>query len=185
VLTANRFGVQEAISTDNEFEYGSDILGELRTLLSVQRGQAYAAAQAGGTGAPRPYGVRDALRAATIGGARAAGLAGRIGVLAPGAKADLAVISLARLRPIASHLGAVAGFAESQDVTAVVVDGVPRKWAGEVLGVDREALAERAEESRDRLLEQAGVDVGSLRFAGALVLPGSGSDSGSDSGSGS
>jgi len=170
VLSANRFGVQEAVSTDNEFEYGSDILGELRTLLGVQRGQAYAAAQAGVAGAPRPYGVRDALRAATVGGARAAGLAGKIGVLAPGAKADLAVFSLDRLRPIASHLGAVAAYAESRDVTAVVVDGVPRKWAGEVLGVDRADLVRQAEASRDRLLKHAGVEAESLRFAGSLEL---------------
>ncbi|GLY93942.1 amidohydrolase family protein [Actinoplanes sp. NBRC 103695] len=172
VLTANRFGVQEAVSTDNEFEYGSDILGELRTLLGAQRGQAYAAARAGDADAPRPYGVRDALRAATVGGALAAGLAGQIGVLAPGAKADLTVFSLNRLRPIASHLGAVVSYAESQDVAAVVVDGVPRKWAGEVLGVDRQDLARRAEASRDRLLRQIGVDVDSLRFAGSLELPG-------------
>jgi 5-methylthioadenosine/S-adenosylhomocysteine deaminase len=171
VLSANRFGVQEAISTDNEFEYGSDILGELRTLLGTQRGQAYAAARAGAADAPRPYGVRDALRAATVGGARAAGLPDQIGVLRPGARADLAVFSLDRLRPIASHLGAVAAFAESQDVTAVVVDGVPRKWAGAVLGVDRQELARQAEASRDGLLKQAGVDVDSLRFAGSLELP--------------
>jgi 5-methylthioadenosine/S-adenosylhomocysteine deaminase len=162
--------VPEAISTDNEFEYGSDIFGEMRTLLSVQRGQAFAEAQAGVADAPRPYGVRDALRAATVGGARAAGLSGRIGVLAPGAKADLAVISLARLRPIASHLGAVVSYAETQDVTAVLVDGVPRKWAGRLLGVDRDDLATRAEASRDRLLRQAGIDVETLRFAGSLKL---------------
>jgi 5-methylthioadenosine/S-adenosylhomocysteine deaminase len=93
------------------------------------------------------------------------------GVLRPGAKADLTVFSLNRLRPIASHLGAVVSYAESQDVTAVVVDGVPRKWAGEVLGVDREELARQAEASRDRLLKQIGVDVDSLRFAGSLELP--------------
>jgi 5-methylthioadenosine/S-adenosylhomocysteine deaminase len=171
VLAANRFGVQEAISTDNEFEYGSDILGELRTLMGAQRGHVYAALQAGATDVPRPYGVRDALRAATVGGARAAGLSGQIGVLTPGAKADLTVFSLDRLRPVASHLGAVAAYAESQDVTAVVVDGVPRKWAGEVLGVDRQELARQAETSRDRLLRQAGVDVESLRFAGSLEVP--------------
>ncbi|MFG1604843.1 amidohydrolase family protein [Actinoplanes sp. NPDC049265] len=172
ILAANRFGVQEAISTDNEFEYGSDIFGELRTLLGVQRGQAYAALQAGATDAPRPYGVRDALRAATVGGARAAGLSGRIGVITPGAQADLTIFALDRLRPIASHLGAVAAYAESRDVTAVVVDGVPRKWAGEVLGVDRAELVRQAEASRDRVLKEAGVDVDSLRFAGSLELPG-------------
>jgi hypothetical protein len=78
---------------------------------------------------------------------------GQIGVLTPGAQADLTVFSLDRLRPIASHLGAVVSHAESQDVTAVIVDGVPRKWAGRVLGVDRQELAREAEASRDRLLK--------------------------------
>lgn len=171
VLAANRHEVQEAISTDNEFEYGSDIFGEMRMLMSNQRGQALAALMAGETGAPSPYGVRDALRAATVGGARAAGLAGDVGVIKEGAKADLAVLSLERLRPIASHIGAVVGYAQSQDITAVIVDGVPRKWGGAVLGVDHEALVRDAETSRDRLLRTVGVSVDSLRFAGSLDLP--------------
>jgi 5-methylthioadenosine/S-adenosylhomocysteine deaminase len=77
------------------------------------------------------------------------------------------VFSLDRLRPIASHLGAVVSYAQSQDVSAVIVDGVPRKWAGEVLGVDRAELAAQAEVSRDRLLKEAGIDVEDLRFAGS------------------
>ncbi len=105
VLATNRHGIQQAISSDNEFEYGLDLFTEMRTLMTVQRGGAFAAAQAGDADAPAPYGVRDALRAATVGGALAAGLHGEIGTLVAGAKADLTVLSLDRLRPVASHIG--------------------------------------------------------------------------------
>ena len=66
VLATNRHGIQEAISSDNEFEYGLDLFAEMRTLMMVQRAGAFAAAQAQETDAPAPYGVRDALRAASV-----------------------------------------------------------------------------------------------------------------------
>ena len=105
--------------------YGLDLFTEMRMLMTVQRGAAVAAANAGEFDAPAPYGVRDALRAATVGGALAAGLPDGIGVLVAGAKADFAVISLDRMRPVASHLGAVVAYASAADVDTVVVDGVP------------------------------------------------------------
>src|SRR5262249_22490962 len=61
---------------------GTDGLGALgrarRRLLPPARRRA---------DAPPPYGVRDALRAATIGGAIAAGLEGEIGMLVAAARA--------------------------------------------------------------------------------------------------
>jgi cytosine/adenosine deaminase-related metal-dependent hydrolase len=171
VLATNRHGIQEAISSDNEFEYGLDLFTEMRTLMTVQRGAAFAAAFAEEADAPAPYGVRDALRAATVGGAIAAGLPDQIGVLAPGAKADITVVSLDRLRPVASHLGAVVAYASGGDVDTVIVDGILRKSGGELVGVDRAALVRDAEASRDRLLSQIGTSAEELRFAGQLAPP--------------
>ena len=171
MLAANRHGIQEAISSDNEFEYGLDLFAEMRTLMSVQRGGAFAAAQAEEADAPAPYGVRDALRAASIGGALAAGLQDDIGTLVPGAKADLTVLSLDRLRPVASHIGAAVAYASSADVDTVVVDGILRKSGGEVVGIDRTALVRDAEVSRDRLLGQIGKSAEDLRFSGKVDLP--------------
>ncbi|PRY39582.1 amidohydrolase family protein [Umezawaea tangerina] len=172
VLQADRVGVQVGLSSDNEFEYGSHLFEEMRQLMSAQRGAAAAATQAGEQDVPRPWGVRDALRAATVGGALAAGLPGRVGVLAPGAKADLVLLGTDRLRPITSELGAAVSYATVRDVTAVVVDGRPRKWAGELVGVDWADLVRRGEDSRDRLLARIGHSVEDLRFAGELVLGG-------------
>ena len=61
VLACNHHGIQEAISSDNEFEYGLDLFTEMRMLMTVQRGGAFAAADAHEPDAPTPYGVRDAL----------------------------------------------------------------------------------------------------------------------------
>ena len=171
VLATNRLGIQEAISSDNEFEYGLDLFEEMRMLMTVQRGEAYAAAQADEADAPAPYGVRDALRAATVGGGVAAGLQGEIGTLAARARADLTVISLDRLRPVASHLGAVVAYATVADVDTVVVDGILRKSGGELVGVDRADLIRNAEASRDRLLGQIGTSAEALRFSGHAPVP--------------
>ena len=164
-------GIQEAISSDNEFEYGLDLFSEMRTLMMVQRAGAFAAAQAQETDAPAPYGVRDALRAATTGGALAAGLAGEIGTLVAGARADITLLSLDRLRPVTSHLGAAVAYASVADVDTVVVDGTLRVSGGELVGVDRAALVRDAEASRDRLLGQIGTSAEDLRFAGHLAVP--------------
>ncbi|HWI03407.1 MAG TPA: amidohydrolase family protein, partial [Acidimicrobiales bacterium] len=170
VLATNRHGIQEAISSDNEFEYGLDLFAEMRTLMMVQRAGAFAAAQQGVTDAPAPYGVRDALRAATVGGALAAGLQDQIGTIVAGARADLTVLSLDRLRPVASHIGAAVAYATVADVDTVVVDGVLRKSGGELVDVDRDALVREAEASRDRLLGQIGTSAEDLRFSGQLAV---------------
>lgn len=172
VLEAERAGVQVALSSDNEFEYGSHIFEEMRQLMSAQRGASFSAAQAGEDDVPTPWGARDALRAATVGGALAADLADRIGVLAPGAKADLVLLSTERLRPIASELGAAVSYATARDVDTVVVDGRLRKWAGQLVGVDWAGLVQRGENSRDQLLAQVGSSAEALRFTGQLVLDG-------------
>lgn len=170
VLATNRHGIQEAISSDNEFEYGLDLFSEMRTLMTVQRGGAFAAAEAEEADSPAPYGVRDALRAATVGGALAAGLQYEIGTLVAGARADLTVLSLDRLRPVASHLGAAVAYASVDDVDTVVVDGILRKSGGELVSVDRAALVRDAEASRDRLLEQIGTSAEELRFSGQIAV---------------
>ncbi|HET7721471.1 MAG TPA: amidohydrolase family protein, partial [Acidimicrobiales bacterium] len=131
----------------------------------------FAAAAAGEADAPAPYGVRDALRAATVGGALAAGLGDQIGTIAAGARADLTVVSLERLRPVASHIGAVVAYASVADVDTVVVDGILRKSGGELVGVDRAALVRDAEASRDRLLGLIGTSAEALRFSGRLAVP--------------
>ena len=88
-----------------------------------------------------------ALRAATLGGAQALGLAARIGTIAPGKRADLTAVRIAgpELLPCydpASHLVYCAG---REHVSHVWVDGNARIVAGTLQNADLSRLDTRAE----------------------------------------
>jgi 5-methylthioadenosine/S-adenosylhomocysteine deaminase len=172
ILQANKHGLQVGISCDNELSYGYDIFSEMRTLVTVQRGLSFAAEFAGETDAPRRYGPRDALRAATVGGALNAGLAGCIGSLTPGKKADVVVLDLDQVptRPFGSLAGTVVNFAGIANVDLVLVDGIARKCRGRLIGTDYGALVAEAERSRESLLNQFGVSLDDIRFDRGLDL---------------
>jgi len=170
-LQVNRHGIQEGISSDNELNYGHDLFTEMRVLLTIQRGLSSQASFAGEQDVPRPYGVRDVLRAATVGGAINAGLGSRTGTLTPGKKADLVVLDLDSVptSPSGSLVGTVVNFAAAANVDAVFVDGIARKWAGRLTDTDYCALVSAAENSRERLLLQYGTSLAEVR-AGTNIL---------------
>lgn len=153
VIEAQRHGVEVGISCDNEIDYGYDMFTEMRVFQTLQRGLSFAATARGEADVPAPLGVRDVLRAATVGGARNAGLLDSVGSLTPGKKADVIVLDLDTVptRPVGSVPGAVVNFASAANVDTVFVDGVVRKRAGELVGVDYHALATQAETVRDVL----------------------------------
>jgi len=103
---------------------------------------------------PRPAQV---LAMATRGGARALGLAGRLGEIAPGHRADLVL-----LRPRAAALGGVAltvpqlvQHASADAVAAVMVEG---RWVlrdGRILGFDEDAVLGRLAAVGSELLATA------------------------------
>lgn len=166
ILQANRHGIQEGISSDNEVAYGQDLFAEMRTLMTVQRGLSFQAQFAGEPDAPAHYGPRDALRAATIGGALNARASDRIGSLTVGRQADLILVDLesVALNPLLSLAGAVPAFAGIGDVSTVFVNGVVKKWDGALVGIDYERVVARAEQSRERLLEAIGLSLEDARF---------------------
>jgi 5-methylthioadenosine/S-adenosylhomocysteine deaminase len=172
IMQANRLGLQEGISCDNELSYGYDIFTEMRTLVTVQRGLSFAAEFAGEDDVPARYGPRDALRAATIGGAANAGLAGVIGSLTPGKKADLVVLDLNRVptQPFGSLAGTVVNFAGIANVDLVLIDGIVRKCRGRLVGIDYDRVVADAVRSRESLLGQFGVSVDDIRFDRGLDL---------------
>jgi 5-methylthioadenosine/S-adenosylhomocysteine deaminase len=172
ILQANRLGLQEGISCDNELSYGHDIFTEMRTLITVQRGLSFGAEFAGEQDVPTRYGPRDALRAATTGGARNAGLSSRIGSLTPGKKADVVVVDTDQLRtrPFGSLAGTVVNFTEAGNVALVFVGGTLKKCRGSLVGIDYQQIAEEAERSRESLLSQFGLSLEDVRFDRGLDL---------------
>jgi 5-methylthioadenosine/S-adenosylhomocysteine deaminase len=172
ILQANRLGLQEGISCDNELSYGHDIFTEMRTLITVQRGLSFGAEFAGEQDVPTRYGPREALRAATTGGALNAGLGSRIGSITPGKKADVVVIDTDQLRtrPFGSLTGTVVNFADAGNVALVFVDGVLMKCRGGLVRADYRQITDEAERSRDSLLNQFGVSLEDVRFDRGLAI---------------
>jgi len=179
ILQANRLGLQEGISCDNELSYGYDMFSEMRTLLTVQRGLSFAAEFGGEPDVPPRYDPRDVLRAATVGGARNARLSDRIGSLTPGKKADVVVLDLDQVptQPFGSLAGTVVSFAGVANVDTVFVDGAVKKWRGTLTGVDYGSVVSDAEASRESLLNGFGLSLEDVRFDRGADLE---SDAGDD-----
>ena len=104
--------------------------------------------------------ARDVLEMATLGGARALGMADEIGSLEPGKAADLVLFperspSLANIHDPYQKL---VYCASARDVAQVWVDGEPVVAEGRVLGVDIPALLPHARELAVKLATDAGLD---------------------------
>ncbi|MGW0584138.1 amidohydrolase, partial [Streptomyces sp. NPDC002920] len=109
-------GVTVGLGTDGAVSSNAlDVLGAVRQAALVHK--------AGGD--PTAVGAEQAVRMATIEGARALGLADRLGSLEAGKRADLIVLDLGgpHLRPAHDPWSTLAYTAQSADVRDTVVDG--------------------------------------------------------------
>ncbi|MDS7595480.1 amidohydrolase family protein [Agrobacterium tumefaciens] len=165
-LESGFFGYQDAIdhglrpgfSIDNESAYGGDMFTEMRTAFYLQRSAAQTKKVRGDKDAPKPVSMRDVLRAATIDGARVAGLDGKIGSLTAGKQADIVIINAndINLYPSANAVGTVAGAADRGNVETVIVGGTIRKSGGKLTGVDMPKIHRATNSSRSYLFEAVG-----------------------------
>ncbi len=116
---------------------------------------------------PRAMPAERVVDMATMGGARALGLATEIGSVEPGKRADLIVIRRdgAHSLPVAGGdpAGEVVYACRDEDVTDVVVDGRHLVGAGELLTASMSAIAAAAERARLAVLSRSGL----LRSPGA------------------
>jgi len=154
------FGIEPALSVDVECCLSTDMFTQMRATLSTQR--MLAAQQRFVSEAATPLlPIRSVLAQATVAGAKANGVWDRCGSLTPGKRADLLVVDAGAINnlPLNNAIGTVVLGADPRNVEAVLVDGVPRKWAGELVGVDVAALRRRAMASRTELLEKVGFDL--------------------------
>lgn len=78
-------------------------------------------------GDPTALPAHEVLRMATVGGATAIGMAGELGVLQPGALADVIMIDFEKphLRPLHDPVNALVYSVKSSDVCAVFIHGTP------------------------------------------------------------
>ena len=97
--------------------------------------------------------ARELLAAATRGGARALGLADRIGTLEPGKRADFIAVDLdnAHVTPFSDLYSAIVYSVKASDVTDVWVDGKRLLAARRPTTLDPKAILARARRWRSRV----------------------------------
>ncbi|HEX3580194.1 MAG TPA: amidohydrolase [Thermoanaerobaculia bacterium] len=102
---------------------------------------------------PKALGAHDVLEMATIGSARALGLADKIGTLEAGKRADVIVVNLQtpKTQPVYSVESALVYAADGSNVTTTICDGKILMRDRKVLTVDVPATLAKAKEYRDRV----------------------------------
>jgi 5-methylthioadenosine/S-adenosylhomocysteine deaminase len=151
-------GIRPGFSVDNETSYSTDMFAEMRAAFMMHRAILQNRRFMGEMNLPQPVSVRDVLECATINGANCAGLAHKIGTLAPGKEADIVMIRSddINLYPSNNALGTVVQAAERSNIDTVIIGGRIRKRGGQVLGLDMNRLKRMVDESRRHLFAAVG-----------------------------
>jgi 5-methylthioadenosine/S-adenosylhomocysteine deaminase len=151
-------GLMPAIGIDLDTAFGSDMFGEMHALFSLQRSTMRSRRYRGETDAPAPIKVEAVLKAATVHGARVAGLESSIGTLSPGKQADIIMVRTdgVGVFPVTDAIGTIVHAVGRSDVDTVMVAGQIRKRAGKLVDVDLVKLRSEVDASRDYLLEVSG-----------------------------
>lgn len=146
-------GIRPGLSIDVEVALASDLFTQMRALLAIQRMRAVNAAYGTG-GEPSRITAHDVLDFATLQGARTNGLGEVTGSLTVGKKADLLVAQAEDLNnmPLNDPVGTLVLGSDARNITAVFVNGQPRKWDGQVLDVNLSELRAEVAASRDHVL---------------------------------
>jgi cytosine/adenosine deaminase-related metal-dependent hydrolase len=146
-------GVRPGLSIDVEVALVSDMFTQMRALHAIQRMRAVNAVY-GTDQQPARITTHDVLDFATLQGACTNGLADTTGSLTPGKKADLLAIQAEDLNnmPLNDPIGTVVLGSDARNISAVLINGRPRKWNGQVLDVDLPALRDQVHASREYVL---------------------------------
>ena len=146
-------GLRPSLSADAETNAPNDMFTEMRLALASQNAMLMVRRDRGEQNLPKRLTVRDALEFATIEGAKANGLAAKVGSLTPGKQADVICLRKDRINvmPVNDPVGAVVLGMDTSNVDTVFVAGKAKKRNGELLGVDLKRIAAEAIASRDYL----------------------------------
>lgn len=155
------FGIKPTLSCDITSMNSGDILTQARMGLQFQRCMDNDPICFGG-GMPVTLSLtcRDALEWATVNGAEACGLGGRVGMLKPGMQADLLLVGgdTMNMFPAPHKTGTVVLQANPANIRTVMVAGRVLKRDGTLVGVDVRSLRAKAEAAHERLFAEVGVE---------------------------
>ena len=145
IMEMRAAGVSVGLGTDSVASNNRlDLLEEARAAQLFQRAR---------IGSGTVLANEEALRLATLDGARALGLDGRVGSLEPGKDADLCAVSLAgaHVVPVHDPLAALLHAARGSDVVLTVVRGRELYRAGRHLTLEAAAVRGRVQQAADAL----------------------------------
>ena len=160
ILKTMELGIEPSLSTDVECTMTADFFTQMRSVMTLQRALVNDAALSGQKDLPRLLASRDVIRFATVEGAKALRLDGKVGTLTPGKEADIILLDADAINvaPLNHVTGAVVTMMERSNVDTVMVAGKIRKWKGRILDADIAKLRSELESSRDYLFKAAGVE---------------------------
>jgi len=152
------YGLTPALGIDIDTAFGSDMFGEMHTLFSQQRSAMRYRRFRGEAEVAAPITVEAVLQAATVNGARAAGLERSIGTLTPGKQADIIMVRADGIGvfPATNAIGTIVQAVGRSDVDTVMVAGEFRKRGGKLIDVDTAKLLADVAASRDFLFGTTG-----------------------------
>ncbi|MGE0357700.1 MAG: TRZ/ATZ family hydrolase [Burkholderiales bacterium] len=142
-------GITVGLGTDGAASNNRlDVLGEMRTAALLAKGA---------SGDARALGAHEALRMATLDGARALGLDARIGSIVPGKLADLAAVELSSFEtlPCYDPVSDLVYAAGREHVTHVWVAGEARLVERRLTGLDEDEIRAKAAWWRQRIRSTA------------------------------
>jgi cytosine/adenosine deaminase-related metal-dependent hydrolase len=154
-------GLRPSLSVDVETNVPNDMFTQMRSIISLQHAMLFERKLAGEENLPPFLTSRDVLEFATIEGARANGLADKIGTLTPGKEADLIMLRTDKpnVFPINDPIGAVVWGMDTSNVDSVFVAGQALKRNGQLLNVDLNSIRRQAYESRDYVVAKSGFEL--------------------------
>ena len=151
-------GMSASLSSDVECTMSADMFTQMRGVLTLQRMLANELALQG-KDYPKLMSVWDALRLATIGGAKGLRIDAKAGSLTPGKDADIILLDATALNvaPLNHAPGAIVTLMDRSNVSTVLCAGRIKKWRGGIVGHDIPKLRSELEASRDFVFAAAGI----------------------------
>ncbi len=146
-------GIRPSLSADAETNAPNDLFSQMRAALISHNAMIIDRRDRGEKDLPKRLTARDVLEFATIEGAKANGLAAKIGSLVPGKQADIICLRKDRINvmPVKDPVGAVVLGMDTGNVDTVFIAGKARKRHGVLVGIDLKRIASEAVASQNYL----------------------------------
>ncbi|MBI3362014.1 MAG: amidohydrolase [Chloroflexi bacterium] len=151
VVEWRRRGIPTALATDGPGSNNSqDMLEVLKFTACLQKV---------GTLDATALLPEDVLEMVYGGGAKAMGLDGQIGQLAPGALADITIVNLRKphVSPVFSPQSALVYNANGNDVDTVIVNGEVSVRDGQMMNIDEAGLIAECQKAAEKMWSRAGI----------------------------